>query len=56
LTDFRQNIARNELLPDGHGGFAGEGWVHRKGATRAFPAGHPVEVGGIRRDEPGVGR
>jgi tRNA-splicing ligase RtcB len=35
------NIARKELLSDGHGGFAGEGWVHRKGATRAFPAGHP---------------
>jgi tRNA-splicing ligase RtcB len=35
------NIARKELVPDGHGGFAGEGWVHRKGATRAFPAGHP---------------
>jgi len=34
------NIARKELLSDGHGGFAGEGWVHRKGATRAFPAGH----------------
>jgi len=35
------NIARKELLPDGRGGFVGEGWVHRKGATRAFPAGHP---------------
>jgi hypothetical protein len=35
------NIARKELLPDGGGGFAGEGWVHRKGATWAFPAGHP---------------
>jgi tRNA-splicing ligase RtcB len=35
------NIARKELLPDGRGGFAGEGWVHRKGATRAFPGGHP---------------
>jgi tRNA-splicing ligase RtcB len=35
------NIARKELLPDGRGGFTGEGWVHRKGATRAFPAGHP---------------
>ena len=35
------NITRKELLPDGSGGFAGEGWVHRKGATRAFPAGHP---------------
>ena len=35
------NIARKELLSDGHGGFGGEGWVHRKGATRAFPAGHP---------------
>jgi tRNA-splicing ligase RtcB (3'-phosphate/5'-hydroxy nucleic acid ligase) len=32
------NIARKELLPDGKG----EGWVHRKGATRAFPAGHPA--------------
>ena len=36
------NIARKELLPDGKGGFRGEGWVHRKGATRAFPAGHPA--------------
>jgi tRNA-splicing ligase RtcB len=36
------NITRKELLPDGRGGFAGEGWVHRKGATRAFPAGHPA--------------
>jgi len=35
------NIARKELLPDARGGFAGEGWVHRKGATRAFPANHP---------------
>lgn len=35
------NIARKELLPNGQGGFSGEGWVHRKGATRAFPAGHP---------------
>jgi len=35
------NIARKELMSDGRGGFAGEGWVHRKGATRAFPAGHP---------------
>lgn len=35
------NIARKELLPDGRGGFSGDGWVHRKGATRAFPAGHP---------------
>jgi tRNA-splicing ligase RtcB len=39
------NIARKEILPDGHGGFAGEGWVHRKGATRAFPAGHPSLAG-----------
>lgn len=29
------------MPPDGRGGFSGEGWVHRKGATRAFPAGHP---------------
>lgn len=39
------NIARKELLPDGGGGFAGEGWVHRKGATPAFPAGHPCLKG-----------
>lgn len=35
------NIARRELTPDGNGGFSGQAWVHRKGATRAFPAGHP---------------
>ena len=39
------NIARKELLPNDRGGFAGEGWVHRKGATRAFPAGHPSLAG-----------
>lgn len=39
------NIARKELLGDGQGGFSGEGWVHRKGATRAFPAGHPALAG-----------
>ncbi|HEX7652683.1 MAG TPA: RtcB family protein [Verrucomicrobiae bacterium] len=39
------NITRKELLPDGHGGFKGEGWVHRKGATRAFPGGHPALQG-----------
>ena len=39
------NIARKELQPDGHGGFKGDVWVHRKGATRAFPAGHPALVG-----------
>ena len=38
------NITRRELLSDGNGGFAGEGWVHRKGATRAFPGGHPSLV------------
>lgn len=35
------NIARKEVLPDGQGGYKGEAWVHRKGATCAFPAGHP---------------
>ncbi|OZC02134.1 RtcB family protein [Rubricoccus marinus] len=29
------NIAREEITP------TGRQWVHRKGATRAFPAGHP---------------
>jgi tRNA-splicing ligase RtcB len=33
------NIARKEIL-DGR-----EQWVHRKGATRAFPAGHPALQG-----------
>src|SRR5712691_8918460 len=28
LTFISHNIARKELLPDGHGGFDGEGWVH----------------------------
>lgn len=36
------NITRRELLSDGNGGFNRDGWVHRKGATRAFPAGHPA--------------
>jgi len=44
------NIARKELLPNGHGGFNGEGWVHRKGATRAFPAGHPSLAGTLFAD------
>jgi tRNA-splicing ligase RtcB len=34
------NIARKEVV-DGH-----QEWVHRKGATRAFPAGHPALAGG----------
>ncbi len=33
------NIARRETV-DGH-----SAWVHRKGATRAFPAGHPALAG-----------
>lgn len=44
------NIARKELLSNGSGGFAGEGWVHRKGATRAFPAGHPSLKGTLFAD------
>ena len=30
------NITRKELLPDGHGGFKGEGWVHRKARRVRF--------------------
>ena len=38
------NIARPELIdPDDHS--RGTAWVHRKGATRAFPAGHPGLAG-----------
>ena len=40
LYEISHNLVQEEVLPDGQ-----TGWVHRKGATRAFPAGHPSLVG-----------
>lgn len=39
-------ISHNLVQKEWHPGF-GEVWVHRKGATRAFPAGHPALEGTI---------
>ncbi|MBC7808478.1 MAG: RtcB family protein, partial [Akkermansiaceae bacterium] len=38
--EISHNLAQEETLPDGRAA-----WVHRKGATRAFPAGHPALLG-----------
>ena len=40
VYEISHNLAQEEEVP-GHG----KGWVHRKGATRAFPAGHPMLKG-----------
>lgn len=40
LYEISHNLVQEEPLPDGR-----VGWVHRKGATRAWPAGHPSLVG-----------
>jgi tRNA-splicing ligase RtcB len=40
VYELSHNLAQKEALPDGR-----EAWVHRKGATRAFPAGHPMLKG-----------
>jgi tRNA-splicing ligase RtcB (3'-phosphate/5'-hydroxy nucleic acid ligase) len=40
VYEISHNLAQLETLPDGR-----EAWVHRKGATRAFPAGHPSLAG-----------
>ncbi|HVK03313.1 MAG TPA: RtcB family protein [Armatimonadaceae bacterium] len=40
VYEISHNLAQWETLPDGRGA-----WVHRKGATRAFPAGHPDLAG-----------
>jgi tRNA-splicing ligase RtcB len=36
IYEISHNLVQKEWHPE-----FGEGWVHRKGATRAFPAGHP---------------
>lgn len=40
VYEISHNLAQQETLPDGR-----EAWVHRKGATRAFPAGHAALAG-----------
>jgi tRNA-splicing ligase RtcB len=40
VYEISHNLAQEETLTDGR-----VGWVHRKGATRAFPAGHPALAG-----------
>ncbi|HEV7842988.1 MAG TPA: RtcB family protein, partial [Pyrinomonadaceae bacterium] len=40
IYEISHNLVQREWHPD-----MGEVWVHRKGATRAFPAGHPALAG-----------
>jgi len=40
VYEISHNLVQRESHPD-----FGDVWVHRKGATRAFPAGHPTLVG-----------
>lgn len=40
VYEISHNLAQEEMLPDGR-----PAWIHRKGATRAFPAGHPMLAG-----------
>ncbi|ELZ09772.1 hypothetical protein C478_16372 [Natrinema thermotolerans DSM 11552] len=49
LYDVAHNIAKKETHTVGEDGEERELYVHRKGATRAFPAGHP-EVPSAYRD------
>ncbi|SDJ61153.1 RtcB family protein [Natronorubrum texcoconense] len=49
LYDVAHNIAKKETHTVGEDGDQRELYVHRKGATRAFPAGHP-EVPAAYRD------
>ena len=42
IYEISHNLVQRERHPD-----FGEVWVHRKGATRAFPAGHPDLAGTI---------
>src|SRR4029079_16276688 len=40
VYEISHNLAQQEVMPDGR-----EAWIHRKGATRAYPAGHPMLAG-----------
>ncbi|MCA1595925.1 MAG: RtcB family protein, partial [Chloroflexi bacterium] len=37
VYEISHNLVQEEVLADGR-----KAWIHRKGATRAFPAGHPM--------------
>ncbi len=41
VYEISHNLAQEEDVPT----LGGKAWVHRKGATRAFPAGHPMLAG-----------
>jgi tRNA-splicing ligase RtcB len=41
IYEISHNLAQEEEVPS----LGGKAWVHRKGATRAFPAGHPILKG-----------
>ena len=41
VYEISHNLAQEEEVPS----LGGKAWVHRKGATRAFPAGHPMLKG-----------
>ena len=45
VYEISHNLVQKEFHPD-----YGEVWVHRKGATRAFPAGHPGLAGTVWQD------
>src|SRR5205085_10660346 len=40
VYEISHNLTQQEVMPDGQ-----PAWIHRKGATRAFPAGHPLLEG-----------
>ena len=42
IYEISHNLVQKEFHPE-----FGPVWVHRKGATRAFPAGHPALAGTI---------
>ncbi|HMA36372.1 MAG TPA: RtcB family protein [Chloroflexia bacterium] len=46
IYEISHNLVQREWHPD-----YGDVWVHRKGATRAFPAGHPGLAGTIWADQ-----
>jgi tRNA-splicing ligase RtcB len=46
IYEISHNLAQREWHPE-----FGEVWVHRKGATRAFPAGHPGLAGTFWEDK-----
>ncbi|MGZ3599486.1 MAG: RtcB family protein [Ktedonobacterales bacterium] len=46
IYEISHNLVQREWHPD-----FGEVWVHRKGATRAFPAGHPFLAGTVWEHE-----